>query len=352
MSLSSKSVFLAFIVSFCLLVNDVFTQDAHFSQFYSTPVVTNPAFTGAVNGDFRVSGVYRSQWFTVLNKPDQSFNTFAFNFDTRFDFQNKIIAKDFVGVGVYFYHNEAGINEFTTNTIALSGAYHKALDWDSRKFLTVGLQVGVLQNNVNVGNFNFADEFDGIDQFSIPTNETLPTNDYTVFDLNLGLLYTNQFSKRGSYYLSGNINHINRPNLTFYIDAIEVQMNRKYGLQFGGEFAQGRTNAWLPRLTYSKQGQHQELVLGTNYKVQMMGYADSKFYLGLWGRVVTDRYDTLHSDAVIGFVGMEYNGFQFGFSYDMALEDYFDTVDNRGTFEVTLGYISGQEAKGVICPTF
>src|SRR5215203_2490563 len=36
--------------------------DPHFSQYYMYPSWLNPALTGAFDGDYRVSGIYRSQW--------------------------------------------------------------------------------------------------------------------------------------------------------------------------------------------------------------------------------------------------------------------------------------------------
>src|SRR5260221_14431713 len=39
--------------------------DPHFSQYYVYPSWLNPALTGAFDGDYRVSGIYRSQWGNV-----------------------------------------------------------------------------------------------------------------------------------------------------------------------------------------------------------------------------------------------------------------------------------------------
>lgn len=36
--------------------------DAHFTQYYAYPLWLNPAFTGAIDGSWRVSGNYRKQW--------------------------------------------------------------------------------------------------------------------------------------------------------------------------------------------------------------------------------------------------------------------------------------------------
>jgi hypothetical protein len=36
--------------------------DPHFSQYYIQPMTMNPAFTGAFDGDYRISGIWRSQY--------------------------------------------------------------------------------------------------------------------------------------------------------------------------------------------------------------------------------------------------------------------------------------------------
>ena len=37
-------------------------QSYHLSQFYSTPLLVNPAFTGSTGGPYRFAANYRSQW--------------------------------------------------------------------------------------------------------------------------------------------------------------------------------------------------------------------------------------------------------------------------------------------------
>ena len=39
--------------------------DPHFTQYYVYPAWLNPALTGAFDGQYRVSGIYRSQWGNI-----------------------------------------------------------------------------------------------------------------------------------------------------------------------------------------------------------------------------------------------------------------------------------------------
>ncbi|MGN6166347.1 MAG: type IX secretion system membrane protein PorP/SprF, partial [Flavisolibacter sp.] len=48
--------------SLCLMPF-AFGQDLHFSQFFNSPLTTNPANTGFIpDGDFRLGINYRDQW--------------------------------------------------------------------------------------------------------------------------------------------------------------------------------------------------------------------------------------------------------------------------------------------------
>ena len=49
------------------------SQDAHYSQFFQSPLFLNAAFTGISNANFRVSGMYRSQWKNV-DVPNENYH--------------------------------------------------------------------------------------------------------------------------------------------------------------------------------------------------------------------------------------------------------------------------------------
>lgn len=50
-----------------LFLLDLQAQDQLFSQFYSAANFSNPALTGAFEGKFRVSSIYRDQWRKALD---------------------------------------------------------------------------------------------------------------------------------------------------------------------------------------------------------------------------------------------------------------------------------------------
>ena len=73
-------------------------QDIHFTQFYLTPLNTNPAYTGAFEGTFRLSGIYRDQFAGVLNS--NPFRTPSFGVDAPLI--KGLGKRDWIGVGGVF----------------------------------------------------------------------------------------------------------------------------------------------------------------------------------------------------------------------------------------------------------
>lgn len=86
-----------------------------------------------------------------------------------------------------FMQDKAGAINFSSTRIAVSGAYHKALDINNTQFLSLGFQAGVVQRNVNFGNVTFEDQFNGTTGYSDPTGERLPENNFSFGDYSVGL---------------------------------------------------------------------------------------------------------------------------------------------------------------------
>ena len=54
------------------------SQDLHFSQFFNSPLTTNPANTGFIpDGDFRLGINYRNQWSSIMTVPYKTMSAFG-----------------------------------------------------------------------------------------------------------------------------------------------------------------------------------------------------------------------------------------------------------------------------------
>src|SRR5688572_29642140 len=75
-------------------------QDIHFSQFYDSPLLLNPAAAGA-SADYRLAINYKNQWKSVINP----FKTAALAFDAKL----MKAKKNNFGVGVSLFNDKVGV---------------------------------------------------------------------------------------------------------------------------------------------------------------------------------------------------------------------------------------------------
>src|SRR5687767_14330170 len=118
----------------CLIAFQGKSQDMHFSQFYMTPLMQNPALTGFFDGNYRISGIARSQWKSVTTPYKTIGGALDWNFRSGFNNQ------DMYGDGMNIMSDRAGDSHFTTTRVDLSTAYSKSLDNFNRGYLSAGIQ--------------------------------------------------------------------------------------------------------------------------------------------------------------------------------------------------------------------
>ena len=92
-----------FLMLCCLLCCiDACAQDIHFSQFYETAILRNPALTGIFSDDYKIGVVYKNQWSSI-SKPYQ---TGLASGELRIPVKGE--ASDFVSVGLLAFYDKAG----------------------------------------------------------------------------------------------------------------------------------------------------------------------------------------------------------------------------------------------------
>ena len=61
-----------------LLATKAGAQDLHFSQYFNSPLTTNPANTGFIpDGDYRLGINYRNQWSTIMTVPYKTMSAYG-----------------------------------------------------------------------------------------------------------------------------------------------------------------------------------------------------------------------------------------------------------------------------------
>ena len=336
-----------------LVATSLFSQDRHFSQFYSSPLTLNPALTGAFDGKYRVGSLYRDQWRGLLQQPYQNF---SFGADLRLDvpFSDKS-NPDKMGVGLLFYRDVINSLDFSTTQIALSGAYHKSLDLGSTQFLSLGFQLGLSQRNINYDNLTFQDQWNGVDGYSLPRSEQLPENNFAYSDLSTGINYTVNPAPKVAVFVGLAYHHFNKPNVAFFrgSDIPKQTLFPRISAQVAAQFPinQEHTVMMSPRLLFAKQGPHLELNAGTNFKIEVDKTYGTSLHVGGWVRPVKN-IDGFNIDAVVLMMGLEYNSVLLGFSYDLNLPNLQKYKRTANVFEISLIYLGEFENDELLCPTF
>lgn len=300
----------------------LFGQDIHFSQYFASPTTLNPAMTGGFNGDFRVGANYRKQWFIT-----SAYSTFSAFGDMPL--MREKLNGDQMGVGVYFYNDNAGQGVITTNNVMASYAYHKVLDRFNKHRLSLGVAVGFLQKSVNVSKLTFESQFNGDDGFNtdIPSGELFANTSIFNPDINAGIVWNSRFSDNVNAYLGFSFNHISRPKENFLKDS-DNKLSQKYTLHGSIDFKIGNYLHVIPGFLFLTQNTAQEISAGS-----AIGYdinKNSSFYLGGWYRV---------KDAFVAYLGYEVYNVRLGFSYDATTSTWKEANNGNGAIEISLVYI-------------
>jgi type IX secretion system PorP/SprF family membrane protein len=132
-----------------------FGQDLHFSQFFNSPLTTNPANTGFIpDGDYRLGINYRNQWSTIMTVPYKTMSAFG---DVQL-FKDRL-ENGWVGLGAVVLRDVAGSGNLTSTKVYGSVAYHQMLGYSS--LLSLGFNGGYANKQINPANLKFPDQFDG-----------------------------------------------------------------------------------------------------------------------------------------------------------------------------------------------
>ncbi len=332
------------------------TQDLNISQTYAAPLLLNPALTGAYNGNFRISALYRDQWSSLVGDP---FRSFLISGDSRLSFGKRNKTGDHVGAGVLISSDKVNPYDFSTNSITFNGAYHKRLGEGKVNYLSVGIQFGLAQKNFSYENFTFQDQFNGVDDFPFGTRENLPANNFANFDLSLGLNYATQLKDNLSLEVGAAAFHLIEPNISFYQDVNnnnttlinENGLKRRMIVHVSSHMISDYTLSFTPRIVFSTQGTHQQLLFGSGVRTVMNDVKEIALHFGTWGRMTHD-IDTYAFRDLVAMVGIEFQSVIFGLSYDVSIDDIFTYSAGQHTFEFSIRYTGNYEDEGYYCPQF
>ncbi|MFZ1785532.1 MAG: PorP/SprF family type IX secretion system membrane protein [Ferruginibacter sp.] len=317
-------------------------QDLHFSQFFNSPLSTNPANTGFIpDADYRLGAQYRNQWSSVMSVPYKTISVYG---DAQV-FRDRL-ENGWLGLGALLLNDQAGSGSLTSTKIYASLAYHQMLGLSS--LLSAGFNIGWANKRINESKLKFPDQFDGkFFDNTLPTSVFFTNNYVSYIDIHAGMNYA-YFPDENVYINAGySIQHVNRPKETFFND-----------LSSDGRIPMRQTafiNAILklndrvivnPNAYFSTQAKAKELVFGINANYNLSQFGEQQLIAGAYYRF---------GDAIFPMVGFVTNNFQISFSYDVTMSGLNQFNGYRGASEISIvkkGFYPDNVDRQSICPKF
>lgn len=339
--MSLKNI-LFFVPFFLCLAPCTFAQDLHFSQFFNSPLTTNPANTGFIpDGDYRLGINYRNQWSSIMSMPYKTMSAFGDVQLMKGRFEN-----GWLGLGGVILRDQAGSGDLTSTKVYGSIAYHQMLGYSS--LLSLGFNTGYANKQINTANLKFPDQFDG--QFfdsKLPTSAFLNRNNIGYLDMQVGMNYA-YFPTDKVYINTGfSVWHVNKPNESFFTSTTASnQVPMRYIGFLNGSFKLNDQLIVNPNIYYTTQAGVSELVGGVNAHYDVSGDGTYQLIGGIYYR---------HREAIIPMIGLGYNDYSVSFSYDVTMSGLNTYNNGRGAFEFSLikqGIINPNAKRITPCPTF
>ena len=308
-----------------------FSQDAQFSQYYSSALYLNPALAGS-EPDITFSSNYRQQWRSIV----QPYTTNQVSLILPYHVA-KIKDSHKGGAGFSFYNDRAGDGNMKSLGVNFTGAYNLALSSNGLNYLSLGLQGGFMQKSIDYTSLEWGSQYSatGFDANN-PVNEgnVLTTRLYP--DVNAGVIYYYNAAKNYHYtdysiYAGAAVYHINQPNESFLKNkASKLPMLMKFHTGF--EYNLSKKSNISPNAIVFYQNLKNQINVGFYYtyalKQTNFGVVNStNLILGAWYRF---------QDSFIASIGLNNSFYTIGFSYDLNSSSLRNYTNGRGAYELSL----------------
>ncbi len=319
----------------CVAGNTAHAQvDPHFSQYFIQPMTMNPAFTGAFDGDYRLSAIWRSQYGNTLNTVGVSAEKTT-NKNANF------------GVNIVNQKTNDGAYSYTNGylTFAYTGVrFGKNAD----HYLVMAMQLGFISRKFDINKMQFGSQWVSGMGYDASGNsgETFTKPQVTSFDAGAGIAYYDATANKTATVFGGvSAYHITQPGNPFLTDQNASKLNIRYSVQAGVRIAASDFLSIVPTLIYMKQGDAQEKMGGVYMQVYANESTDVMF--GAYYRL---------NDAIAPFAGFYYNGLTFGVSYDVDASAKSSAGSKGNSLEISISYVgkkkSAMGTSRFYCPRF
>ena len=310
-----------------------FAQDAHFSQFYYSPLFINPANTGVFNGNYRFSTNYKNQWQSISNP-----------YRTVFAGLELALPSKNLGIGISFLSDKSGKSKMGITQGNISVSYN--LHVNDKNSVVTGLQYGIGQRSITIQDLKWDSQFNGTSYDpSAPTGESQVSSAFIYMDVSAGVMWNYTATHSSSRFKSSlgiAVFHANQPQQAFeQNDKLPYKIVINYNNQF--KLADNPVYI-LPQLLFITQGPSTEIDAGALVKY-IVGHQTGDL-------IATNRVDKRYSssalyiggqlrykDAFTIMTAFEFRkGLLISTSYDINVSKLYVASQFRGGIELALIY--------------
>ncbi|RYE14294.1 MAG: type IX secretion system membrane protein PorP/SprF, partial [Sphingobacteriales bacterium] len=295
--------------------------------YYANPLWLNPALTGVIDGNYRLTANFKQQWANVSN----AYITGGASFD--------MAPKKNLALGVTVLTQKAGELNFNYLTALASASYRIAFGQEGLHFLSFGLQAGIIHRSFSTADARFGNQYNPLTGYdpNIGSNESYDNRSALVPDINFGMMYFDGHqNKTVNPFLGASVAHLNRPVERFL--GVEVKTPMRFIAHGGARVKLNETIDLTPNALLMYQGNAREYSFGA-YAQMWMNPSSTLLFGGNYRM----------EDAGIAFVGIQYKNMVFGLSYDINTSRLSNATRNNGGLELSVSLIG---RNGIIAPNF
>lgn len=334
------------ILLICFFAANLNAQDIHFSQFFETPLLRNPALAGIFSGDIRIQSVYRNQWNSVTTP----YKTGSLNIEYK-----KPVGRgdDFLTIGGQILYDKAGTISLQSTHVLPALNYHKALSSDKNRYLSLGFMGGWVQRSIDRSKVTTDSQYDGTGfNPGLSDGESFPRNSYSYLDASVGMSFNSQLGENpdNNIYIGGAYHHFNKATKVSFYGNPNFEMVPKWVGSFGLRMSVNEYSFFTLYGDYSKQGTYTETLGGALYSWRLDDIENPQYILS-GGALLRWK------DAIIPVAKLEFKPLAVAVSYDANISQLKAASRGQGGFEISLSYQKSLDrynssADAVRCPRF
>ncbi|MBP6516551.1 MAG: PorP/SprF family type IX secretion system membrane protein, partial [Chitinophagales bacterium] len=271
------------------LPETAYSQDIHFTQFFTNPLILSPASTGNFQGNIRGGVNYKYQWPWATDQ--QVFNYHSQNAYADISFLQDRVKRGWMGLGLNFLNDEAGDGRLRYMRFGGSVAWHQSFERENRYILSLGFQANYFSKTADFEKYYYNNQWVEDEGFDRSLNNFENPNQTRIngFDMGFGVNFDAKPTDNVRLSSTFAMLHLNKPNDQFY-NRSNNQLGYRFTGSLSGDFDISRSTILKTDVYYTYQKKAWETVFGAMVGIKA-GEAyrkenNSIFWIGSYFRMI------------------------------------------------------------------